>query len=71
MTADAAFHDLPARCFPFTIELRDHQTGTLRWSAEITGPGAIYIPSRDEINGGRLMSSRLRFADGTEQEAHP
>jgi len=67
-----AFHDLPADSFPFTAELLDTGTGETVWSATVSGPGALRIPSAAEVNEGRPVSARITLADGdvvTEGEA--
>jgi hypothetical protein len=60
----SAFHDLPASAFPFTMELLDAETREVRWSQKVTGAAAIRVPSRDEINDGKPLTSRITFADG-------
>jgi hypothetical protein len=69
MAADGtAFTDLPAECFPFTIELLDHATREVLWSQTSDGPGAVRIPSAAEL-GAERVTARVTFADGTVQEA--
>jgi hypothetical protein len=66
-----AFHDLPLSKFPFTAELLDAETGEVRWSLVITGPGVVRIPPKTEINEGRPVTARLTFADGEVQVSAP
>lgn len=65
---DTVFRDFPRSKFPFTMELLDAETREVRWSVTIEGPGAVQVPSKDEINGGRLLVGRITFADGEVQE---
>jgi hypothetical protein len=67
----SAFHDLPASAFPFTMELLDAETREVRWSQRVTGPAAVRVPSRDEINNGKPLASRVTFADGEVVETEP
>lgn len=71
MTDPAAFHDLPASSFPFTAQLLDAATREVCWEQVIEGPGALRIPSRDEVNDGRPLISRIVWADGSAEEAGP
>jgi hypothetical protein len=68
MAADVAFTDLPAECFPFTVELLDHATRDVLWSQTSDGPGALRIPPAAEL-GAERVTARVTFADGTIQEA--
>ena len=65
---DVAFADLPADCFPFTVELLDHATRDVLWSQTGDGPGAMRVPSAAEL-GAERVAARVTFADGTIQEA--
>lgn len=65
----AAFRDLPVTSFPFTVQLLDAGTREVCWEQVIEGPGAVRIPSRDEVNDGRPVVSRIVWADGSVQEA--
>ncbi len=59
------FRDLPAECFPFTIELLDPATREPLWATgDIAGPGAISIPAARDLGAERVVS-RVTFADGT------
>jgi hypothetical protein len=63
------FADLPADCFPFTIELLDPATGETLWtSPRLDGPGAIWIPPARDL-GVEKVASRVTFADGTVEES--
>jgi hypothetical protein len=66
-----AFHDLPADAFPVTLDLLDAASREVRWTLVLDGPGALRVPSRDEINGGLPVTARVTFADGTVNEAGP
>jgi hypothetical protein len=67
--ANYAFRDLPAAAFPFTVELLDAENRDVRWQARCDEPGALHIPSRDEINDGRRLTCRITFGDGTVRES--
>jgi len=62
------FHDLPASCFPFTVILADAGTGDECWRTVVTGPGALHVPSKGDINAGRPVSVRIEWADGDVSE---
>jgi hypothetical protein len=64
-TPNHAFHDLPATSFPFTVDMIDKATGDVVWSEVVTGPGALRVPSKHEVNGGRDVAARMTFPDGT------
>ena len=64
-----AFRDLPADLFPLTMQLLDAETREVRWEQVIRGPGPLRIPSRAEINSGRVLIARITFADGSREEA--
>jgi hypothetical protein len=66
-----AFHDLPASSFPFTMELLDAETREVCWSATADGPGALRIPSKHEVNGGKLMACRVTSGNGEVVEMEP
>jgi hypothetical protein len=68
---NAEFFDLPIEAFPIQLWALDAQTSELRWHAEITGPGHLKVPSRHEINEGRLVSVVARTADGRSTVAEP
>ena len=63
-----AFHDLPASAFPFTLQLIDAKTRRVRWRQKITGPAVIRVPSRHEVNDGKLLAARVVLADGSTVE---
>ena len=69
MTA-AKFTDLPARAFPFKVELLDAETREVVWSATSDGPGVMRIPGLGET-GPRPKAVRVTLADGTVQESDP
>lgn len=65
--------DLPLHAFPFTIELKDEDTGETLWSAQIAGPGSLEIPgfsprhvSATIIHGTHRITT---FSDGSSEEA--
>jgi hypothetical protein len=62
---------VPASAFPFTIELLDTATRQLRWKTTVTGPGALQVPSKHDINDGKPLTSRFTWADGTVTEEGP
>jgi hypothetical protein len=64
----AKFTDLPARAFPFKVELLDAETREVVWSATAAGPGALWIPGQDEL-GSRPKVARVTFADGIVRES--
>ena len=67
--APVTFRDLPAECFPFTIELLDPATREALWSVTSgDGPGAIRIPAARELGAERVIA-RVTFADGTITES--
>lgn len=63
------FRDLPAARFPFTVRLLDAATRELRWETEVPGPGALHIPSRNDINGGQPLIAQILWPDGEIGEA--
>jgi hypothetical protein len=63
-----AFADLPADCFPFTVELLDHATRDVLWSQAVGAPGAVRVPPAAEL-GAERVAARVTFADGTVQDA--
>jgi hypothetical protein len=69
MNENTAFVDLPPDSFPLTIELLDAETRLVRWSARVTEPGVLNVPSRTEVNDGKLLAARVTWPDGTVQEA--
>jgi hypothetical protein len=63
------FTDLPAECFPFTIELLDPGTRAVLWSVRgIAEPGGVWIPPARDLGLNRY-GVRLSFADGTAEES--
>jgi hypothetical protein len=62
------FTDLPAECFPFTIELLDPVTREALWSVTSDGPGAIQVPAARELGAERVVA-RVTFGDGTVEES--
>jgi hypothetical protein len=63
------FTDLPAECFPFTIELLDLVTREVLWSVTSgNGPGAIQVPAARDL-GAESVVARVTFADGTVEES--
>jgi hypothetical protein len=71
MSLPARFRDLPADAFPFTMELLDAETREVCWSATADGPGAVRVPSRDEVNGGRPTAARVTLGNGKVSVAEP
>jgi len=61
----------PAAVFPCTVELLDTATRKVRWTTAVTGPGALWVPSKYDINDGKALTSRLTWADGTVTEDGP
>jgi hypothetical protein len=64
-----AFRDLPAEAFPFTVQLLDAGTREVRWEQVVEGPCALRVPPRHEVNDGRMLVSRIVYADGRTEEA--
>jgi len=71
MEREPVFADLPARAFPLRIEMVDTATGALVWEVTVAGPGALVVPSRDHINGGRPVGVRIITPDGGVTESFP
>ena len=44
-----AFRDLPAGCFPFTVEYYETGTDRLLHTTEVTGPGSMRVPGKKEL----------------------
>lgn len=61
---EAAFFDLSAEHFPIQIWALDAETYELRWHVCIPGPGAVFVPSKHEVNEGRLLEVVVRGATG-------
>ena len=64
MSLPTRFRDLPADAFPFKVELLDAVTREVCWEAEADGPGAMRIPSWDEVNDGRPVAARITLGTG-------
>jgi hypothetical protein len=47
------------------MEFLDAATREVRWSVKVTGPGAVKVPGRNEINEGRPVVARIIRKDGT------
>ena len=62
------FTDLPAECFPFTIELLDPVTREALWAVKCDGPGAFQVPAARDL-GAESVIARVTFADGTVEES--
>ena len=62
----AAFHDLPAGAFPFTVEILNEACEVV-WAVTVDGPGAICVPGPDVTGPGR-KTARITYPDGTIDE---
>lgn len=62
-----AFHDLPAKAFPITIEYRDAETDELLLTDTITGPGAYFVKGFQP----RRVSVTLIDGTGHSQKQYP
>lgn len=60
----AAFREMRAQDYPFTIKLSDVETGTGLWETTVEGPGVVEIPGREEANGGRPVLCQVIFPWG-------
>lgn len=65
MTDNIAYHELPAHAFPFTLQLVNEITGAVVWEIEVTGPGAIMVPSLRHL--GVPVVGKVIWPDGSSQ----
>lgn len=62
MTRPAAFADLPAEAYPFTLEFFKKDTKEVVHTIEVTGPGTVDVPGLSTVHGP--IGVRVTFADG-------
>lgn len=58
-----AFHNLPAKDFPFTITAHRTSDGAEVWRRIVLGPGRIHIPAIATMVGEKV-TMRFHFPDG-------
>jgi hypothetical protein len=56
------FRDLPAECFPFTVEYHSKTTGELLQRDVISGPGMLRVPALGRL--GHQVAVTVRWGDG-------
>lgn len=70
MSENTAFHDLPAKAFPFTMRAYLVSSDALVWEERMEGPGVLQIPALAKIHGGPVYIE-VEYPDGRIERSDP